>query len=325
MHWVPQSWSHWHILVSVFPSVGLLFLLGFYVGAITTDNEVMKRTCLVLFVVLTLLAIPTYISGDHSMALLSQNPKISKDLMGSHFGWGVLALAFLALTGVAALIALWRSWSGRLTDNMLHLILGLAIVTLALMVVAGEGGWEISHHELRLDPKTQKTSQAWSHAHIIFNHFPTVGFVFALAFYVIALLKNNDGMKRGSLVLIRHLRHLGHPGLRHRRRFDVGTDRSRDPRNFQGRDQCASRLGAVDALWPRVHRRRRLDRIMEVSAPRSVFQPLALPGPGFRDHYLGRHGRNRPPRRADQSSRDPFCRRTSCRPMPEPAGPLPLR
>src|SRR5262245_36830453 len=117
MHWIPQSWSHWHILVSVFPSVGLIFVLGFYVAAIISDNEVMKRTCLLLFVILGLLAIPTYVSGDHSMALLSQNAKISQSLMGTHFGWSVVALGFLVLMGAAALVALWRSRHKRLTDS----------------------------------------------------------------------------------------------------------------------------------------------------------------------------------------------------------------
>jgi uncharacterized membrane protein len=100
------------------------------------------------------------------------------------------------------LIALWRSRRvGRLSDNALHLVLGLAIVTLGLMVVVGELGWQISHHEFRLDPATQKTPQTWSHVHMILNHFPTVGFVFALVFYIAALGMNNVVMKRASLVL----------------------------------------------------------------------------------------------------------------------------
>ena len=48
MHVIPESWPHLHILVTVFPSVGLLFALGFYVVAIVTDNEAMKRTGLLL-------------------------------------------------------------------------------------------------------------------------------------------------------------------------------------------------------------------------------------------------------------------------------------
>src|SRR5262249_13122576 len=201
MHVIPQSWSHFHILVTVFPSVGLLFVLGFYVAAFVTDNEALKRVCFVLFILLGLLAIPTYISGDHSMELLSQDPKISKDLMSNHEAWGVFALGLLALTGLTALIELWRYRSAeRLSDNALHLVLGLALVTLAFMVVVGELGWAISHHELRLDPATQKTSQIWSHVHMILNHFPTVGFVFVLGLYITALITNNVVMKRTSLV-----------------------------------------------------------------------------------------------------------------------------
>ena len=206
MHVIPQSWSHLHILVSVFPSVGLVFVLGFYIAAFTTNNEAMKRICLLLFGVLGILAILTYLSGDHSMTALSQDPKVSKDLMSSHFGWGVTSLGVLVMAGVVAWIELWRFWRiERLSENALHLVLGLAIVTLALMVLAGESGWQISHHELRLDAAAQRadmaTPQAWSHVHMILNHFPTVGFVFALGFYITALVMNSVVMKRSSLVL----------------------------------------------------------------------------------------------------------------------------
>ena len=52
MHLIPESWAHLHILVSVFPSVGLIFALGFYAAAFATNNEALKRTCLVAFGVL---------------------------------------------------------------------------------------------------------------------------------------------------------------------------------------------------------------------------------------------------------------------------------
>src|SRR6516225_6918863 len=199
MHLIPQSSSHFHLLVSIFPAIRLIFMLGFYATAFATNNEAMKRSCLVLFATLGLLAISTYVSGDRSMAVLSQDPKISQDLMSTHFGWGITSLALLVLTAAAALIELWRSRRAeRLSNDALHLVLGLALVTLALMVIVGEVGWEINHHELRLDPATQRTPQA----HIILNHFPTVGFVFALVVYIAALVMNNVVMKQASLVLL---------------------------------------------------------------------------------------------------------------------------
>ena len=68
MHWIPQSWSHAHILVSVFPFVGLVFLLGFYVASLITKSNTLQRSCLALFFLLALVAIPTYMSGDGALA-----------------------------------------------------------------------------------------------------------------------------------------------------------------------------------------------------------------------------------------------------------------
>jgi uncharacterized membrane protein len=202
MHLIPQSWSHWHILLSVFPSIGLLFVLAFFVTALVANNEAMKRTCLILFAVLGVLAIPTYFSGDYSMAALSGDPKISRALMNSHFIWGLASLAALVITGVAAAVSLWRARRlGRLSDQSMRLVLALAVVTLGLVIATGELGWEINHHELRLDRAGQRTSQIWSHAHVILNHFPTVGLVFALAFYIAALVTKNVLITRSCLVL----------------------------------------------------------------------------------------------------------------------------
>jgi hypothetical protein len=144
MHLIPQSWSHLHMLVSVFPSFGLAFVLCFYIPGMLTDNNGIKRTCLVLFVMLALLSVPTYLSGNGSMAVLSGNPKIPKDMMNTHYGWGMAALVALIVTGVAALVALLRSGRADRASNIaLRSVLGFAIVALGLMIVAD--GWEINH------------------------------------------------------------------------------------------------------------------------------------------------------------------------------------
>src|SRR5579859_3507175 len=176
MHWIPQSWSHLHILVSVFPSVGLVFVLGFYVTSVLARNEAMKRTCLVLFVVLGLFALPTYLSGDRSMAVFAANPQSPKDVMNIHFWWGLAGLAILVLTGVAAVYELWQSrQSGKMSDQALNLVLVLAIATLVVMSVVDDYGFEINHHELRLGSAAVRgvsTPQAWSFVHMVLNHFP---------------------------------------------------------------------------------------------------------------------------------------------------------
>jgi uncharacterized membrane protein len=197
MHLIPQSWPHIHILVSVFPSVGLVFVLGFHAAAAFTRNNVMARSSLAAFGILALLAIPIYLSGDSSADALSAKPGVSQSMMDFHYGWGMAALIALAATGLVSWIELLRSLRRPPSENALHLVLGLALVTLVLMVIVGELGWRINHHELQV--VTKKTPQIWSHIHIILNHFPTIGFVVVLCFYLIALATNNEGTKRTSL------------------------------------------------------------------------------------------------------------------------------
>jgi hypothetical protein len=199
MHLIPQSWSHLHILVSVFPSFGLVCVLGFYIAGLLRDNSVTKQTCLILFALVALLSVPIYLSGAGSMATLSG---LSRGAMNSHYLWGIVALVALVLTGVGAVAALWLSGSaGREAHYARRMVLGLAVITLGVLIVAN--GWEIHHRELQsavIIPDVS-TPPAWPYVHMILNHAPTVGFVFAMAFYIVALVANNDLMKQGSLIL----------------------------------------------------------------------------------------------------------------------------
>jgi len=205
MHVIPQSWSHLHILISVFPSVGFAIGLGFYIVGLRTGNEFTKRVCLLLFGLLALLSIPIYVSGAASMSALSENPRFSADAVSLHYVWGIATLAGLLIAGAVASFKLWQSWRGdHASKAPLHLVvLGLSALALGLTLVASELGLEINHRELELPVTIPdiSTSQVWSHAHLILNHIPTAGFVFAIAFFIAALVANNDAMKRGSLIL----------------------------------------------------------------------------------------------------------------------------
>jgi hypothetical protein len=213
MHVIPQSWSHVHILISVFPSFGLLFVLGFYIAGLANNNDGIKRTCLFLFGALAVLSVPIYLSGDASSMVLSDNPLISKATINTHRTWGIGALAVLVATGALAWIELLRTWQAGARIDPFRLVLLLAIAALVVSAVVDEFGWEINHRELKIAvviPEVS-TSQLWTNAHLILNHVPTAGFVFAIFFLVMALLMNNEGMKRGSLTFFVILGVIGVP------------------------------------------------------------------------------------------------------------------
>src|ERR1700712_3142884 len=102
MHLIPQSWSHLHILIGVFPSIGLVIGLCVYAVGLRTGDEFTRRICLVLFCLLAVLAIPIYVSGAGSMANLAENPRFTKEAINAHYLWGSVALGVLVISGLLA-------------------------------------------------------------------------------------------------------------------------------------------------------------------------------------------------------------------------------
>src|ERR1700739_2128476 len=136
MHLIPQSGAHWHILLGVFPMVGLIFLLGFHATGMATGNALTQRCCLAVFIILALAAIPIYASGDGAATALSGSPRLAADLLAGHRGWGLAALAALAATGIVAASALWRGRRKGFSGAELGLVLGLRLVTPVLDIFA---------------------------------------------------------------------------------------------------------------------------------------------------------------------------------------------
>ena len=150
MDLIPQSGPHLHILLNHFPSVGLVIALGFYITAFITRSDVMKRSCLVLFVILGILGIPTYISGAASMWVLSTVPEIPQGMINAHRDMALLAFIGLGITGSGAWLVLWQARHvGRLSNRALYAVLTLAIITLGLMTETGHLGGQINHPEIQ--------------------------------------------------------------------------------------------------------------------------------------------------------------------------------
>ncbi|MGZ3273229.1 MAG: DUF2231 domain-containing protein [Caulobacteraceae bacterium] len=202
MHLIPDTWPHFHLLVSVFPSVGLIFAIGLFIGAMVAKNSQMQRVGLFVFGGLAVLGVPTMFSGIWSEPVLTR-PGLPEDVGAAHLLWSYFALGFLWVTGVLALWVLWRTFKTGTgpSRNMQHLVLGLSLFTLLNMMIVGDMGWKISHQELKIPFVYGNTSQVWSHINIILNHFPTVGFVVGLFFFICGLVMKNVVMERSALVV----------------------------------------------------------------------------------------------------------------------------
>ena len=148
-----MNYSHIHIVLNHFPTIGLVLGLGLFIYALLRKNDELKVISLVIFMVLGLLGIPTFITGAAAERAIGDRADAA--MIELHKDAAVLAFVFLSITGTFAWLGLWQSRRFKRTPRWNQMtVLVLSIVTVALMVNTGTMGGEISHPEIRAEEVT---------------------------------------------------------------------------------------------------------------------------------------------------------------------------
>jgi hypothetical protein len=149
MDLLPSSPPHWHIVLNHFPSVGTVIALALLLAAFYWKSEDLKRASLALFLILSLLLIPTFITGHAAALQIQGNPGVSAAAIAAHRDLGLLAFCFAGLTGAFAWFALWqyRRYAQPAAWVMTG-VLAFAIIGLFFMTLAGSAGGHINHPEI---------------------------------------------------------------------------------------------------------------------------------------------------------------------------------
>ena len=145
-----MNYAHIHIVLNHFPTIGSFFGLALLFYALWKKDEELKLASFVVFMVMALLAIPTFITGGAASEAISKRPDLDQAMVDAHRSAAIVASAVLFMTGTFAWLALWqyRRYKELAQWNVL-VVAGLSILTLALMMEAGTHGGEISHPEIR--------------------------------------------------------------------------------------------------------------------------------------------------------------------------------
>ncbi|MAQ20430.1 MAG: hypothetical protein CMD52_02800 [Gammaproteobacteria bacterium] len=118
MDFIPSSGPHLHIVLNHLPVYGTFIALGLFLYAInwkswlSSNVEVIskdiEKVSLVLFVLLGILSIPTYISGAAARWSYQGRSDTSMDVILAHQDAALMAFLFLGLAGCMAWLALWQ-------------------------------------------------------------------------------------------------------------------------------------------------------------------------------------------------------------------------
>ncbi len=145
-----MNWAHVHLLINHFPVIGVLgVLLVFAYGLVRKSDEV-KLLGLGLFVLIALITIPVFLTGDAAEKVVKDLPGVTEAFIGAHEEMALLALALIELLGVVALggLFLFRK-SGSLPQWYRTLVLVIALAAAGVVGLTANLGGQIRHTEIR--------------------------------------------------------------------------------------------------------------------------------------------------------------------------------
>jgi hypothetical protein len=152
--------AHIHLLLNHFPTIGFGIALGLFLVALIRDSEELKRTSLVIFFLISALAIPTYLSGNAALETLCSGPEgacppgVSVATVRAHEDAALPGFILMEITGFVAWLGLWQfRLISRTPRWNTTAVLLLSILAFGLMARAANIGGEIRHPEIEAAPQ----------------------------------------------------------------------------------------------------------------------------------------------------------------------------
>ena len=146
---LPTNAAHWHIVLNHLPIVGSLAALLLMAWAFIKNTDESKRIALTALVLVALVSIPAFLTGEPSEQFLKGLPGISKRWMSAHEEMAEKALWLTLAAGALALAALVYFRKARSIPRWaIGVMLVVTLAVGALMGTAGRYGGKIHHPEI---------------------------------------------------------------------------------------------------------------------------------------------------------------------------------
>lgn len=141
---------HLHLLLNHIPVLGTVFGLGLFAFGLWRKSQELKRAALGVFVIVALLTVPVYLTGEPAEETVESLPGVSKAIIEQHDGAATYAFTGVIITGAAALGGLIFFRRGKLLPVWYgSLILAGSLIVSGLMAWTANLGGQIRHTEIR--------------------------------------------------------------------------------------------------------------------------------------------------------------------------------
>jgi uncharacterized membrane protein len=142
--------AHVHIVINHVPSLGMVVAACLLVFSLLKKNEGLKKISFQLLVALSLLALPTFMTGSAAEAMLRNPTDATKGLIQAHENAAIWTLGLISITGTFAWFGLWqyRRFSRPGFGNTTIVVILSLMTATAILRTANMGG-DITHTEIR--------------------------------------------------------------------------------------------------------------------------------------------------------------------------------
>jgi len=142
--------THLHLILTHFPIVGTIIGIGILAYGQIFKNLEIQKVALVTFVLMALLTIPVFLTGEESGETVENIAGISEQLIENHEELAEKAIWVMGLLAVLSLISLFAILKKLSFSKAITLItLIVSIVTFGLFAQVGNLGGQIRHSEIR--------------------------------------------------------------------------------------------------------------------------------------------------------------------------------
>ena len=149
MDLLPTNAAHWHLVLNHLPVVGSLAALLLLAWAFVKNTDESKRIALAAVVLVALVSVPAFLTGEPSERLLKGLPGISKRWMSSHEEMAENAFRTAIIAGVLATAALIYFRKTRSIPRWtIALVLASTVAVAGSMSITARHGGKIHHPEI---------------------------------------------------------------------------------------------------------------------------------------------------------------------------------
>jgi len=142
--------THLHLVLTHFPIIGTIIGIEILTYGYIFKNLEIKKISLIIFILMGLLTIPVFLSGEEAGETVEKIAGISEQLIEEHEELAEKVIWLMGLLGIISLLSLFAIFKKSSFAKVMTLVaLIVSIVTFGLFAQVGNLGGQIRHSEIR--------------------------------------------------------------------------------------------------------------------------------------------------------------------------------